>query len=174
MQGSRVQSLVREDSAYLGATKPRHCNCWARVPRERALRQQRPLQWEACLPQLEKAWVQRWRPSKILKRFFFFNEWMKWKNGKLDYSRKENFCLLIKSHSHDFPVDCSPPGSSVHGMLQAKILEWVTTPSSRGSSQSRDRTQVSHTAGRHFTIWATREAPYPKENSCSLKNTVKE
>ena len=109
-----------------------------------------------------------------LKKFFFFNEWMKWKNGKLDYSRKESFCLLIESHSHDFPVDCSPPGSSVHGMLQAKILEWVTMPSSRGSSQSRDQTQVSHTAGRRFTIWATREALYPKENSCSLKNTVKE
>ena len=41
------------------------------------------------------------------------------------------------------PVDCSPPGSSVHGILQARILEWVAMPSSRGSSQPRDRTCVS-------------------------------
>ena len=43
------------------------------------------------------------------------------------------------------------------GILQARILEWVAMPSSRGSSQPRNRTQVSHTAGRFFTIWATRE-----------------
>ena len=55
-------------------------------------------------------------------------------------------------------MDCSPPGSSVHGILQARILEWVAMPSSRGSSQSRDQTQVSCTIGRFFTIWATREA----------------
>ena len=40
-------------------------------------------------------------------------------------------------------MDCSPPGSSVHGILQARILEWVAMPSSRGSSEPRDRTQVS-------------------------------
>ena len=42
------------------------------------------------------------------------------------------------------PMDCSPPGSSVHGILQAGILEWVAMPSSRGSSWSRDQTQVSY------------------------------
>ena len=42
------------------------------------------------------------------------------------------------------PVDCSPPGSSVHGILQARTLEWVVVPSSRGPSRSRDRTQVSY------------------------------
>jgi len=41
-------------------------------------------------------------------------------------------------------MDCSPPGSSVHGILQARILEWVAMPSSRGSSQSRDRTHFSY------------------------------
>ena len=46
------------------------------------------------------------------------------------------------------PTDCSPPGSSVHGILQARILEWVAIPFSRGSSWPRDRTQVSHIAGR--------------------------
>ena len=49
------------------------------------------------------------------------------------------------------------PGSSVPGILQARILEWVAISSSRGSSLSRDQTQVSCIAGRFFTIWATRE-----------------
>ena len=57
------------------------------------------------------------------------------------------------------PMDCSPPGSSVHGILQARTLEWVVVPFPRGSSRPRDQTLVSHTAGRFFTAWATREAP---------------
>ena len=56
------------------------------------------------------------------------------------------------------PTDCSPPGSSVHGILQARILEWVTIPFSRGSSWPRDQTWVSCITGRCFTVWATREA----------------
>ena len=55
-------------------------------------------------------------------------------------------------------MDCIPPGSSLHGILQARILEWVTIPFSRGSSQDRDQTQVSCTAGGFFTMWVTREA----------------
>ena len=55
------------------------------------------------------------------------------------------------------PMDCRPPGSSVHGILQAKTLERVTIPFSRGSSRPRDRSEVC-TAGRFFTVWATREA----------------
>ena len=46
----------------------------------------------------------------------------------------------------------------VHGIVQAKILEWVAFPFSRGFSQPRDQTQVSHIAGRFFSSWATREA----------------
>ena len=49
-------------------------------------------------------------------------------------------------------MDCSLPGSSVHGILQARILEWVVIPFSRGSSQPRDGTWVSYTVGRFFTI----------------------
>ena len=51
-------------------------------------------------------------------------------------------------------VDCSLPDSSVHGILQARILEWVAMPSSRGSSWLRDQTQVSCITDRFFTIWA--------------------
>ena len=55
------------------------------------------------------------------------------------------------------PALCDPMDYTVHGILQARILEWVAFPFSRGSSQPRDRTQVSSTAGRFFTSWATRE-----------------
>ena len=50
------------------------------------------------------------------------------------------------------PIDCSPPGSCVHGILQERILEWVAIPFSKGSSQPRDQTQVSPIAGRFFTV----------------------
>ena len=55
------------------------------------------------------------------------------------------------------PVVCSLPGFSVHGILQARILEWVAISFSRGSSRPRDRTQVSHIGDRCFNLWATRE-----------------
>ena len=55
-------------------------------------------------------------------------------------------------------MDCSPPGSSVHGIFQASVLEWVAISFSRRSSQPRDWTRISRIAGRCFTIWATREA----------------
>ena len=61
------------------------------------------------------------------------------------------------------PMDCSPPGSSIHGIFQARVLEWVAISFLRGSSQPRDGTQVSHIAGRRFTIWATREALWIRE-----------
>ena len=56
------------------------------------------------------------------------------------------------------PMNCSPPGSSVHGMLQARTLEKVAIPFSRASFQPRDWSQVSCIEGRLFTIWAIREA----------------
>ena len=56
------------------------------------------------------------------------------------------------------PTLCDPVDYTVHQILQARILEWVAFPFSRGSSQPRDRTQISCIAGRFFTRWATREA----------------
>ena len=53
------------------------------------------------------------------------------------------------------PVDCSLLGSSLHGIPQARTLEWVAISFSRGASQPRDRTRVSCTAGRRFNLWAT-------------------
>ena len=62
-------------------------------------------------------------------------------------------CLTLCS-----PVDYNPPGFSVDGILQARILEGVAIPFSGGSSQPKDWTWVSCIAGRFFTYWATREA----------------
>ena len=56
------------------------------------------------------------------------------------------------------PMDCGPPGSSVHGILQVRILEWVAISFSRGSSWPRDQTQVFCIAGSFFIIWDTRKA----------------
>ena len=63
------------------------------------------------------------------------------------------FVVWLLSHVCLFcdPMDCNPPGSSVHGILQARILEWVAISFSRGSSQSRDWVQVSCLVGRFFT-----------------------
>ena len=69
------------------------------------------------------------------------------------------------------PMDSSPSGSSVHGILQTRIMEWVASPFSRGSSRPRDRTCVSCIAGRFFTTWATREAP-PHTQECIQVNAT--
>ena len=72
------------------------------------------------------------------------------------------------------PMDCSPSGSSVHGILQARILEWVAMPFSRESSWPRDRTHVSHISSIGRSVWSTSttlEAPI-KALSISQLSTV--
>jgi len=67
--------------------------------------------------------------------------------------------LIVLSHVWPFVIPwtiCSPPGSSVHEILQARILEWVAVSFCRGSSWPRDWARVSHVPGRFFTIWAIR------------------
>ena len=90
--------------------------------------------------------------SDMTKHFHYLN---------LDFPSKWPVSEWVKSLSRVWlcdPVDCSLPGSSVHGILHGKILEWVVISFSRGSSQPRDRTQVSRVAGRCFNLWDTREA----------------
>ena len=60
-------------------------------------------------------------------------------------------------------MDCTLPGSSVHEILQARTLEWVAVPFSKGSSKSRDGTQVSRIADKFFTAWATTRREKLKE-----------
>ena len=69
--------------------------------------------------------------------------------------------LVAQSCPIDFAIPgtvCNPPASSGHGILQARMLEWVAIPFSRRSFWPMDQTWVSHIAGRFFTVWATREA----------------
>ena len=65
-------------------------------------------------------------------------------------------------------MDCSPPGSSVHGIFQTRILDWVAISFSSGSSQPRDWTQISRIVGRRFIVWATREVSTKQEKKWRL------
>ena len=78
------------------------------------------------------------------------------------YDNSVSLLLFICSVVSDSlrPQDCSPPGSSVHGILQARILEWITISSSRGSSPPRDQTHVSCIGRWVLYQWATRKAHF--------------
>ena len=78
-----------------------------------------------------------------------------WK-GTFYRKSKSNSCSILSNSL--WPKDCSPSSSSVHGVLQARILGWVAFPSSGALPLPRHPTQVSCIVGRFFTIWATREA----------------
>ena len=73
------------------------------------------------------------------------------------FGKKED--TEVMSNSCD-PMDCSLPGSSIHEILQARILEWIAISFSRGSSWPRNQTWVSSISGRFFTNWAMKEAPF--------------
>ena len=108
-----------------------------------------------------------WRVSPVLGSWLLLSCWssremmsqclwqplahlcLKWKESESEVAQS---CPTLCD-----PVDCSPPSSSIHGILQARILEWVAISFSRGSSRPRNRTQVSRIAGRHFILWATKE-----------------
>ena len=83
--------------------------------------------------------------SCITGRFFII--WATREAGEVAQS-----CLTLCD-----PMDCGLPGSSIQGILQARILEWVAISFSRGSSQPRDQIQVSCIGGRRFNLWDTRE-----------------
>ena len=76
-----------------------------------------------------------------------------------NYSNQNGTSIKVKVKvTQSCPTLWGPMDYTVQGILQARILEWVAFPFSRGSSQPRDQTQVSCTAGGLFTSWATREA----------------
>ena len=120
-------------------------------------------------------WRRKWQPIQYscLENYMERGVWWAIVQGVSESDRTERLTLsfhikkndqlftfrLIHSIMSDCdPMGCSLPGSSVHIILQARILEWVAIPFSRGSSWPRDGTQVSRIAGRFFTIWATRES----------------
>ena len=99
-----------------------------------------------------------WTPSLLF--FLYHTQW--WSKVNILVAQ---LCLTLCD-----PMNCSPPGSSVHGILPARTLEWLAIPFSKGSSQPRDQTQVScivgdwntfltvQNPGRFFTVWTTGEA----------------
>ena len=84
------------------------------------------------------------------------------KTGDVQWSQSCQSCLTL----------CNPLDYTVHGILQARILEWVAVPFSRGSSQPRNQTYVSHIVGTFFTSWATREARNTGVGSLSLLQCI--
>ena len=91
----------------------------------------------------------------------------------LPLQRTHTDCVHVCVHTHVQlfdPMDCSPPGSSVHAIFQARILEWVAISISKGSFRPRDWTWVSHIAGRLFTIWATPRG-FPNHLTSITKDT---
>ena len=83
---------------------------------------------------------------------------LKWKKSESEVAQ---LCPTLCN-----PKDCSLPGSSVHGIFQARVLEWFAISFSRGSSQPRDLAQVSCTVSRPFSIWATSESESEVVQSC--------
>ena len=110
---------------------------------------------------------------------FFRNIIFTWKNKRqtngVSKTRVCDICFLeseVKVKvAESCPTLCDPMDYTVHGILQVRILKWVAFPSSRGSSQPRDQTQVSHIAGGFFTSWTTREAHSQKgmKEACKLR-----
>ena len=82
------------------------------------------------------------------------------KKNKIIYKHPGSYTVLTTQLCPTFwdLMDCNLPGSSIYVILQARILEWAAISFSRGCSQPRDQTRVSHIAGRFFTDWAAREA----------------
>ena len=83
---------------------------------------------------------------------------LKFPNVPLKYSEKVKELVAQLYLTLCDPMDCSLPGSSFHGILQARVLECIAISFSRESSQPRDWTQFSCIPGRRFNLWATREA----------------
>ena len=81
-----------------------------------------------------------------------------WTHGKADLMGPYRFFSLKVKVAQLYPTLCHPMDYTIHGILQARIPEWVAFPFSRGSSQPKDQTQVPRIAGGFFTSWATREA----------------
>ena len=117
--------------------------------------QARLLEWVAISFSRGSSWPRDWTQVSCIAGRFFTTE----RPGKLfivnAYGESEaaQSCLTLCD-----PMDCSLPDSSVHGISQEKILEWVASSFSKGSSWPRDWTQVSWIAGRFFAIWVTGEA----------------
>ena len=108
-----------------------------------------------------------WTCPLLLMGSFAGNMGMRELSGEFHFKKQGKVKVNMKSLSRVRlcdPIDCSLPGSSVHGIFQAIVLEWIAISFSRRSSQPRARTRVSHIVDRRFTVWATREVQKNKED----------
>ena len=107
--------------------------------------QARTLEWVAI--SFSNAWKWKVKVKSLSHVWLLATPWTAAYQAppSMGFSRQEYWSgVLLPSPTLCDPMDCSPLGSSVHGILQARIREWVAMPSSRGSSQPRDQTWVSH------------------------------
>ena len=117
-------------------------------------------------------WIQLDRKSKrvpekhlILLYWPYQSLWLcEWRNVK----------LLSRVQLFETPMDCTLPGSSIHGIFQARVLERVAISFSRGSSQPKDWTWVSCIANRCFTIWVTREPWWLYGSQQIMENSLRD
>ena len=96
--------------------------------------------------------------------------------GLIDYSKAFDSVVVVAQSCPTLcnPMDCSPPGSSIYGIFQARVLEWAAISFSRASSRSRDRTWVSHIVDRCFTVWATREVLWQCRSQQTMENSSRD
>ena len=99
---------------------------------------------------------------EIGQSLFLIYSWSLWKvvfdKGFVIFTYIVIVAIVKVKVTQSYLILCDPMDCTVHGILQARILEWVAFPFSKGSSQPRDQTQVSRIAGGFFTSWATSEA----------------
>ena len=114
--------------------------------------------WLMCLPLNPSLWQRKWSAVIGLPQSHA-HCWSQGTHGPFEWQFHVEIRVLgWRNKNISRSACCSPPGSSAHGILQARILEWVAIPFSKGSSWPRDRNQISYTASKFLTIWATREA----------------
>ena len=119
------------------------------------LRPRLPMQgvWVWSLVRVLRSHMPRDQKHQNMKQKQHYNKFNK------DFKNVLSFSVTFDSLH---PLDCSPPGSSVHGILQARILDWISISSPRGSSQPWDWARVSCLAGRIFHRWATGDLNGPR------------
>ena len=135
MQGTQVRSLVWEDSTSCRQLSPSALKSLSATRETATMRNTHTTarEWPSLTVTRENCPQQRPTEPKI--------------NQLIHICSVAHSCLTLFG-----PMNCSLPGSSVHGILQASLLEWVAFPSFREAFQPRDQIQVSHTAGRFFII----------------------
>ena len=157
---SRTSNSIAEENSRTLIPNNFPAAATAAIPKDPTLRTtaSNGLLWLWCWEQIGCGWWMwaKTQAGRLVRPFQFSrrrHDHHRWQWREVDFGEPKKmfwsvwlFCDLM---------DCSPPGSSIYGVLQARILEWVVIPFSRGSFQPRDWTHVSHIAGRVFTIWAT-------------------